>query len=328
MKYLRIPEGGGGYETFCNPISQPTLTLPTKKGGLGVCHIAHKSLAMRANQINQLLQPNCKLPSTKFARHWMAKKIYFLKDWANFLSAYGPEPPETISQNKGYNSLITLFHNNQNIYISQKILPSSKQVYAQLQKGIKRPQGSEAWESKHFPTPAWENSFKALTLNYQQEKLWRLRHYKLYHFEAKICTQCGLRTTQEHVFATCAFAKGVMHKIFPIIKKINPPNLPRNNEHLILGVKGTTKRAVLVNTLISALIHHMWKNFLEIQLNNVPNTKTPQIIANLAIKDFQKAISDHFKIHTRNDSLEIFKEKIAIPEIASIRNNMLYFEPP
>ena len=106
------------------------------------------------------------------------------------------------------------------------------------------------------------------------------------------------------------------------------PQTPKKQKHLILGVKGTNKRAVLVNTLISAQIHHMWKNFLKIQLNNVPNIITPQIIANLAIRDFQKAISNHFKIHTRNDSLEIFKEKIAIPEIASIRNNMLYFEPP
>ena len=112
----------------------------------------------------------------------------------------------------------------------------------------------------------------------------------LYHYEATICAQCGLEATQEHAFATCTFAKGVMRKIFPIIKKIKPPNLPRNNEQLILGIKGTNKRAILVNTLISALIHHMWKNFLQIQLNNVPNTKTPQIIANLAIQDFQKAI--------------------------------------
>ena len=114
----------------------------------------------------------------------------------------------------------------------------------------------------------------------------------------------------------------------PNNKKIKKPNHPSNKNHLILGVKGTSKRAVLVNTLISAQIHHMWKNFLKIQLNNVPNIITPQTIANLAIQDFQKAISNQFKIHTRNDSLEIFKEKIAIPEIASIRNNMLYFEPP
>ena len=134
-----------------NPISQPTLTLPTKKGGLGVCHIAHKSLAMRANQLNQLLQPHCKLPSTKFARHWMAKKIYFLKDWANFLSAYGPEPPETISQNKGYNSLISLFHNNQNIYISQKSSQVQNKFMPNYKRAYKDPKAAKPGNLNIFP---------------------------------------------------------------------------------------------------------------------------------------------------------------------------------
>ena len=209
-------------------------------------------------------------------------------------------------------------------------LPSSKKVYTELQKCIERPLGSGSWESKGFPTPAWENSFKALNPNKQQESLWRLRHRRLYNNEAK-CSHClttNPRAPQEHIFAECTFAKKVWQKAIPIIDKIAPPNRPPNDKHLILGVQGLDKRSTLANTLISAIIHRIWMDQTDTFHTKIPSNETPQTIAKLlAIKDFQKAISTHFYIHLRNDSLEVFEEKILLSEISSIRDRVLYFEP-
>ena len=68
-------------------------------------------------------------------------------------------------------------------------------------------------------------------------------------------------------------------------------------------------------------------NFWFDEAKKLSNT-TPDTIASLAIKDFKEAISTHFKIHLRNDSLEVFEEKILLPQVASIRDRVLYFEPP
>ena len=288
----------------------------------------HKSIAMRSKQINQLVQPNCKLPSTKFARHWMAGKIWYIKTWTNFLHDYKPPDDNPSGPNKGYSILSALFSNKASAFISLQNLPTSKKIYAELQKSIKRPRGSEAWEYLGYPTPAWENSFKALNPMNQQEKLFRLRHYKIYNQEAK-CSFCNCRETQEHIFALCTYAKRVWEILFPTIThKLRPPHPPNNPNHIILGVKGTDKRSTLTKTLISSTIHHLWIDHTDIIHKRINTKKPTQTIASLAIKDFKKAISTHFQIHQRNDTLETFEEKIIIREIASVRNRKLYFEPP
>ena len=319
---------------YINPkyasILRETLTLPIKKGGLGIPNIHHKSLALRAKQINQMLPFDCKLPSTKFARYWMANQTYFLKPWTSHLKNYIPPYGTRANYNHGYQSLIDLFHTKKDIFISLEELPSSKKVYTELQKCIERPLGSGSWESRGFPTPAWENSFKALNPNKQQESLWRLRHRRLYNNEAK-CSHClttNPRAPQEHIFAECTFAKKVWQKTIPIIAKIAPPNRPPNDKHLILGVQGLDKRSTLANTLISATIHRIWRDQTEFFHAKKLSDTTPHTIASLAFKDFKEAISTHFKIHLRNDSLEVFEEKILLPQIASIRDRVLYFEPP
>ena len=248
--------------------------------------------------------------------------------WTSHLKHYAPTVAG--NDNKGYKSLIALFSVKKHIFVSPQNLPSAKKVYTELQKSIKRPGGSDSWESIGFPTPAWENSFKALNPNKQQESLWRLRHHRLYNNGAK-CFHCELnipRASQEHIFAECNFAKIVWRKTIPIINKIAPPNRPPNEKHLILGVEGLDKRSTLANTLISAIIHRIWMDQTDTFHTKIPSNVTPETIALLAIKDFQKAISTHFHIHLRNDSLEVFEEKILLPQIASIRDRVLYFDPP
>ena len=131
-------------------INRETLALPIYKGGLAIPHIGKKSNALRVKQINQMLQPDCKLPSTKFARYWMAKYLWRGLPWTRFIQNYqhftGDPPPKT---NKGYNSLIVTFQQNKPIFKSPQDLPTSKTIYSKYQASIDTPIGEWRWNGRH-----------------------------------------------------------------------------------------------------------------------------------------------------------------------------------
>ena len=305
------------------PISRQTLALPIQKGGLYVTNIAQKSIALRAKQINQIMAPNCKLPSTKFARYWMAKWLWFMKPWTRFLQAYIPTTPA--SQNKGYDALVRLFHHKSAIYTTPQNLPTSKKIYQESLKLYDEPAGNRRWRLQGFPTPDWTNSWKALNSNVQQTKLWKLRHHTLLRLERQ-CAYCEENASHAHLFATCQHASRVWQIIIPIIRTINPPHLPLQDKTLIIGVRGSDKRSIIANTLITSTIHYLWnaRNKVVHEQINIP----PHVIARQAIFSFRSAIKGQFEIHKRKNTLDVFQEKFLIRGIASVINGDLVFDPP
>ena len=333
-------------------LTQEVLYLPPDRGGLSIVNIGIQSIALRTKQINKVLDKESNTPSTRLARYWLATPYlaslhpgtWFLK---NYIAPKTTKPlPYNGQTRKGYTSLSLLIE--QKVFIKAlfrdlKNPPTTHIIYKKLLREMNFTiKGEIRWRELGLPMPQWKNSWQNLAPPIHQEKLWKTKHFILHqrdridtqHIPNKpprkpcsFCQQKQIRPTPPdthlHALALCPQAKDTWDELQPLITKIDYACLPSRRQEWILGIKGTNKKTLVLNTLISSAIHILWTAKNEQDKEN--KTTPPKIIAKKITQAFKAAITYWFLIHKRNKSLESFKKQILIQQICTIDQESLQF---
>jgi len=331
-------------------LKQEVLSLPFDRGGLAITNIGMQSIALRSKQINYVLNRDSNIPATRLARYWLATPyLANMYPGTRFLENYIPEEREhpLPFQNQttaGYQTLDLLLKNTfiKPLYRDLDNLPTCKKIYKKLLKQeTPTIKGQIRWRELGLPMPQWKDSWRNLAPPIHQEKLWKTKHFILHQSDridsqkslakpkrkCSFCVQIGITPapddTHIHTLSQCPQAKETWDELHPIIQKINYAALPSRKEEWILGIQGTNKKVLLLNTLISSTLHILWTSRNEQAKED--KITPPIIIAKKIIASFKASISYWFQIAIRKHALEDFKKSIQINRLCTIELEKIKF---
>ena len=182
-----------------HPISKEKIWLPIKKGGLGVLNIRWQCLALKIKQLNESLDCNNTLPSSRFARYWLYKLNYTsggrqnFQDYTGFLSDCGPglSPVATRQKKLVFEACVDLAHATntdfKKLFLNKDKLPTCKKIYQTI--AYPKEILNNKW-GRIGIKPQFDNSWKTLCGNRVNQYFWRMKHYAL-HIEGAIDNQSG-----------------------------------------------------------------------------------------------------------------------------------------
>ena len=323
----------------CN-LSWEILEQEYQNGGIKAVCIASKSLAMRSKQINEVIDPTKKLPSTRSAR-------YNLADDANFCNANPNLNPirdyqiDNVKITTEYKPIANLAKKPTiaKLYDNTDLLPTTKKIYNTLLK-TKRPddKAPTLWKNEIGTFPSFENSFKDYAPYKAQETLWKIRHFCLvrgdktysqnkndFNVRKYSCEFCkindnldSIRESHLHVFYTCKSAKAVWNGLKEITRKIDPENVVRKNQHTyhFLGTKTKRKKDLIFNTLVSLTVNNIWNARCKLKHEKI--LITTQNILNKIIQSFKLRIIQFYEISRKNEKVRNFKRNFQIDGLFTI----------
>ena len=183
-----------------HPISKEKIWLPVKKGGLGVLNIKLQCLSLKIKQLNEALDCNNTLPSSRFARYWLYKINYNTQGQQNFQTytdflsdcePFGSQPAIARQTNLVFEAFINLAKGTitdfKKLFDNENKLPTCKQTYQTLT--TPKEVLNNKWASQGIKTH-FNNSWKSLCGNHINQYFWRMKHFAL-HIEGAIDSQSG-----------------------------------------------------------------------------------------------------------------------------------------